>query len=126
MRERRNVVPRGTPHERGAEAILAELALDEVEYGAGAGLVRLREVEIEAREEAGAGEVDQIAATLLDRSEGALRPWPYSKLATGKSIDRLLGSFEFATTLAADGSLTPTSITLLEATLKAGQSPEGT
>ena len=126
MRERRNVAPRTTRRWRGSEAILAELALDEVEYGTGAGLVRLREVEIEARGEAGAGEVDQIAAALLDRSKGALRPWPYSKLATGKVIERLLGSPELAATLSADGSLTPPSIALLEAALKAGRPPEGT
>jgi inorganic triphosphatase YgiF len=122
MRQRRNVIPRPIPSGRGPDAILAELALDDVEYGEGGAAVRLREVEIEARGEAGAGEVHDIARSLLERSEGALRPWPYSKLATGRAIEALRSSRDFAATLAPDASLTPDSLMLLERTLASDQS----
>jgi hypothetical protein len=121
MRQRRNVIPRPIPSGRGPDAVLAELALDDVEYGESGVAVRLREVEIEARGEAGAGEVHDIARSLLDRSEGALRSWPYSKLATGRAIDALRSSPDFAATLAPDASLTPDSLVLLERTLASDQ-----
>jgi inorganic triphosphatase YgiF len=107
-----------------AGGIVAELALDDVEYPATGSVVRLREVEIEARGKAGAGEVHDIARRLLERSDGVLRPWPYSKLATGKAIDALVLSPHFLRTLAADASLTPASLAMLERDLATNSSPE--
>lgn len=103
---------------RGRAAI-AELALDDVEYPATGGVVRLREVEIEARGAAGAAEVHDVARLLLERSRGALLAWPYSKLATGRAIDSLMRTSAFVTTLAGDASLTRKSLEMLEPELDA-------
>jgi inorganic triphosphatase YgiF len=66
-------------------ADLAELDLDSVEYVFTDGRARLYEVEIEARK-AGA-DLDVIVDALLG-AFSELVPWPYSKLATGKAIER--------------------------------------
>lgn len=64
---------------------LAELDLDSVEYVFGDGRARLHEVEIEARKTG--ADLDAIVNALRGRFS-ELVPWPYSKLATGKAIER--------------------------------------
>jgi len=70
---------------------LAELALDRVTYRFGDREARLFEVEIEALRKDGGAAVKAVRRALLERFGDALRPWDYSKLATGRALARRNG-----------------------------------
>lgn len=75
VRERRALSSRGR--------VVAELALDEVNYRLGARGVRLHEVEVELED------LDAELDPLVLELQGAapeLREWPYNKLATGAAL----------------------------------------
>jgi len=75
---------------RAAEGtVLAELAVDAVTFRVSGGSVRLHEVEIELRESGRAMVLQELAAALTVRWP-ELKPWPYSKVATGLAIEALL------------------------------------
>ncbi|GIW40930.1 MAG: hypothetical protein KatS3mg076_1507 [Candidatus Binatia bacterium] len=68
---------------------VAEFDLDEVEYRLRSGSVVHREIEVEKKAEPDV--LGEFRAWLLARYGNALRPWPYSKLATGFALERLEG-----------------------------------
>lgn len=84
-RRLRNVARANDP----ARAVLAELALDTVSFRFSKRRVRFAEVEIELKSRADSTVISAIAALLLDRYAGQLRPWPYGKFATGCLFERL-------------------------------------
>ena len=71
----------------------AELALDAVRFRVAEREVVHREVELEVFEPGGQGAelVRRAAVELRDRFGPALRPWDYSKLATGRALEALFG-----------------------------------
>lgn len=71
----------------GSDGDAAEIAADAVAYRApGGGRVVHREVEVEAAPGAPAELPGRVAAELRERLGGRLRPWPHSKLATGRAL----------------------------------------
>ncbi len=112
-RQPRNVArmddPRGTP--------LAELAVDAVTYHFGAKVVRLYDVEIEAKSADGPPAVRAIAERLVSQYAPALQPWPYGKLVTGDVIDRLLRESALDGLLGPDNTLTPAAVERIEGVL---------
>lgn len=76
------------------DTLLAELALDRVTYQFGQRQILHHEIEVEAR----GGNVDavrKIVESLKSLDDMKLRPWAYSKLATGKAIEELISSQAF-------------------------------
>jgi hypothetical protein len=69
---------------------LAELVIDSVAYRAGEGEVYHHEVEIEEKGKAGSEVLEKITVRLLDSFGQVLKPWPHSKLATGRAIQQLV------------------------------------
>jgi inorganic triphosphatase YgiF len=96
----RGVVARG----EGTEPV-AELAIDAVTYRFREGQVRLHEVEVEAKGKGDASTVERITAGLLKAFPAQLQPWAYSKLATGKAIEKLLADGRLAGLLGRDNVL---------------------
>lgn len=84
-------------------APVAELALDHVIFEVGELRIHHHEVEIEALQDTTAHEVDRIASALLQESEGALEPWPWSKTAVGRALEILSERGELARILGAVG-----------------------
>ena len=83
--------------------VLAEFALDRVQFEFGGVRVRHFEVEIEAKVAVqGAKAAKAIAAELVSRHPDKLIPWPYGKLPTGMAIEALISQKK----LAAEGALT--------------------
>jgi hypothetical protein len=74
---------------RGQAGPIGELAIDEVEYEVGGQLVRIHEIELEARSEAGEAMVGALAGALVEAFSPRLRRWPHSKLATGRALEQL-------------------------------------
>lgn len=88
-----------------AGPVLAEVALDRVQFEIDGRAVRHYEIEIEAKRTGrGTRAVREIAAELLSRYP-ELADWPYGKLPTGKTIERLLAAGELEE-LGPDGTLT--------------------
>jgi inorganic triphosphatase YgiF len=84
---RRRTVRARSRWELGGQA-LAELDLDTVEFAVGAHTVRHREVELELLP-GGDPEAFRALADALGRSEqAALEPWPFSKTALGRLLER--------------------------------------
>lgn len=84
-REVRNIV-------KGEEkaSVLAELAIDYVVYHFGSQDVRHYEVEIEAKRASGSTLIGTVIQSLTATHGPVLRRWNYSKLATGKAIQKML------------------------------------
>ncbi len=80
-------------HIRSAEkeCLLAELALDHVIYHIGSRALLHHEVEIESKAKEGHSVIQFLMQYLLRLFPAELRKWPYSKLATGRAIEILLG-----------------------------------
>jgi inorganic triphosphatase YgiF len=68
---------------------LAELCLDSVSYTAGEYTIDHREVEIEARGQTSAQELLTLAGDFEERFPGELLPWPWSKTAVGRGLERM-------------------------------------
>lgn len=101
--------PRGTA--------LAELAVDAVTYHFETKIVRMYEIEIEAKSAGGASAVRAIMDRLGAQFAPTLQPWPYGKLATGQTIERLLREGAFDGLLGADQTLSPAALERIEAVL---------
>lgn len=99
----RDVVPSG---ESGARMV-AELVVDSVEYVAEGRRAWHHEVEVEAEPSGDPGLLEELADALLADFPDALRPWPYSKQATGKAVEALLGGGEVEGLLGPEGDLAP-------------------
>ena len=84
----RDVLARG----REAAGPVAELTVDDVGYQLPTGSARLLEVEVEAKGQGGLETVQVLLAALAEGFPGALRPWPYGKLATGRAVEQLLAA----------------------------------
>jgi inorganic triphosphatase YgiF len=94
----------------------AELAIDRVKYRFQRGSVCLHEVEVEAKHEGSEETVERVIRSLL-KENPSLRPWPYSKLATGIAIEALLaGSLEGV--LTESDTLTAEGLRWIEAFLR--------
>jgi CYTH domain len=74
----------------GGGGRLAELVLDTVTYELGEQVVRLYEIEIEAKARRGAEAVAVATAALVERYWPGLRPWPHGKLPTGRKAAELI------------------------------------
>lgn len=75
---------------------IAELTLDLVTYRAGKITVAHREIEIEARGKTSPEELLTLADDFEDRFPGCLMPWPWSKTAVGRGLERLHARDELA------------------------------
>ncbi len=73
----------------GLNTPVAELAVDAVEFCLSGGSVRHYEVEVELEEAGEATVIGEVVAELTSRWP-ELRPWPYSKVATGSAVEALL------------------------------------
>lgn len=88
------------------ETQVAELVVDEVRYRIDDRTIVHREVEVEAGQgaDAPATLVGRAARELAERFGSSLRPWDRPKLATGRALERLIGSGA-GDLVAADGEL---------------------
>jgi len=87
--------------------VLAELALDRVQFRLDGPGVRHYEVEVEAKRTGrGTEAVRVVAAGLRARYPDQLEEWPYGKLPTGRAIEDLL-SKDGLNGLGPNGALTP-------------------
>jgi inorganic triphosphatase YgiF len=86
LRQTRDVT--GKPH----GSVLAEIAVDFVQYLMAGRRVCFHEVEIEARGENENGQTAMKAVSdeLMKKFSFSLSPWPYSKLITGNAIEHIL------------------------------------
>ena len=102
-------------HGGGGEAPLGELVLDRVDYRVGGRRLRHWEIEIESRSPA----LDLAACihVLREHDPRALRPWDYSKVATGRALQKLCGSAPDPTWFAAPDRLSPAGYEALETIL---------
>lgn len=98
------------PAESGRKNPAAELALDRVTYRFGDREARLFEIEIEAKRRDGGAAVEAIQRALLERFEDELRPWSYSKLATGKAMERRAKAGRLSDWLGPDARLKPSAV----------------
>jgi inorganic triphosphatase YgiF len=96
----------------GRERRVAELSIDRVVYGGGL-RVRLREVEIEAKDSGTARDIGAIARILMRASRGELRSWDHSKLAVGMAFERLRDRGKLENALTANRDLKPSAVPLL-------------
>jgi hypothetical protein len=67
-----------------------EMAVDAVTYRFDAGRIRHYEVELESKSEVGPGAIRGVMRHLQSAFGDELKIWPYSKLATGAALERLL------------------------------------
>jgi len=72
---------------RRGSARVAEMAIDRVTYEIAGALVRIDEVEIEAKDRGTASDLQRLTRELLARFKDDLRPWQASKLAIGKALE---------------------------------------
>ena len=101
--------PRGTT--------VAELAVDALAYHFETKIVRMYEVEIEAKTAGGGSAVRAITERLVAQFAPTLWPWPYGKLTTGDVIDRLLREGALEGLLGSDNTLSPAAVERIEAVL---------
>lgn len=85
VRQLRHVVDPGEED----SPLLAEFALDCVTYHFENLAVHHREIEIEAKADGNEIILKAIVDDLLESFPGKLRPWIYSKLATGKAVEQM-------------------------------------
>jgi hypothetical protein len=101
---------------------IAELALDSVRYTFDGTAVVLHEIEVEVRGWASVATARAIGDRLRDAASGAmLRPWPWSKLHTGRVIEQLIRDRVLAA--GPDGELGPAALDLLERALATAAAP---
>jgi len=115
-RDIRNIVFAG--REKGT--VLAELAIDSVAYNFGDRKIRHHEVEIEAKVEDGSAVLEKATKGLIEMYGVALRPWKYSKLATGKAIEKLLGEGALEELLDINNNLKPVAYDKIDGLLRRG------
>jgi inorganic triphosphatase YgiF len=111
-RVRREVI---TEAERGGS--LAEVAIDEVVFRLGSRTVGHYEAEIELEEAGDDTTVGSVRAELQKQWDD-LRPWPYSKYATGRAIATLLAQLDVAEVMGPGGVLAPRSYNAIEELLR--------
>jgi hypothetical protein len=92
---------------------VAELTVDDVGYRLPAGTARLLEVEVEAKGAGGLETVQALLEALAAGFPGELRPWPYGKLATGRTVEQLLASGRLDGLLGPDDRIRPAAHELL-------------
>jgi hypothetical protein len=105
----RDVLERGRPD----AGPVAELTVDDVGYRLPAGTARLLEVEVEAKGAGGLETVQALLEALAAGFPGELRPWPYGKLATGRTVEQLLASGRLDGLLGPDDRIRPAAHELL-------------
>lgn len=103
---------------RESNLILAELAVDSVIYHFINQKVRHYEVEIEEKTENGSAVLRMVSQNLVRMFTPVLRKWVYSKLATGKIIEKLLRDGSLKGLLDMDNNLKPAAYTKIEDCLK--------
>jgi hypothetical protein len=96
---------------------LAELAVDAVTYRLRGGDVGMCQVEIESKAEDGPRAAAVVAQGLMARFGRALRPWPHSKLVTGRAIEAMRERGGSPGLLLADQMISPAGVDLLAAWL---------
>ncbi|MEJ2186233.1 MAG: CYTH domain-containing protein [Gemmatimonadota bacterium] len=106
--------PRRVTRVGGSGDVLAELAIDAVEYELPRRNARLFEVEVETTRLAGSLVLAELASALLTRWPDQLRRWPHSKLATGFALDALAAPSSLGTLTDRDGVLKPAAWERLE------------
>lgn len=85
-RRRADVLPPGADGEGGEDPV-AELCVDVVRFRGASGRTLVhREVEVEAAPASPPDLPGRIAGELREAFAGELRPWPHSKLATGRAL----------------------------------------
>jgi hypothetical protein len=100
--------------------VLAELAIDSVAYHFGDRKIRHHEVEIEAKAEGGSEAIERVTKGLMGMYEATLRPWKYSKLATGKAIEKLLKEGALKEFLDNNNNLKPSAYDRIDDLLRRG------
>lgn len=106
--------PRQVSRVGGSGDVLAELAIDAVEYQFPRRNVRLFEVEVETARMAGSLVLAELASALLSRWPDQLRRWSHSKLATGFALAALAAPGSLGTITDRDGVLKPEAWERLE------------
>jgi len=96
------------------------LAIDSVAYSFGGQKIRHHEVEIEAKVEDGSEAIERVTKGLMEMYEATLRPWKYSKLATGKAIEKLLGEGALEELLDINNNLKPSAYGKIDRFFKGG------
>jgi hypothetical protein len=94
-----------------------EMAVDVVEYGFAVGRIRHYEVELESKSTIGPETIREVMRHLQAAFGGELRIWPYSKLATGAALERLLEDRSIL--VSGNASLRPSDYDKIEALLNA-------
>jgi hypothetical protein len=97
---------------------VVEMAVDAVDYRFAAGRIRHYEVELEAKSEVGPEAIRDVMRSLQATFGNSLKLWPYSKLATGAALERLLGDRSIV--VSGNASLSPSDYVKIEALLRAG------
>ena len=116
-------IPRAVVEREHRDAgAVAELAIDDVAFGTPAGMVRLLEVEVEAKGPGSMTTVEALLAALAEAFPGELRPWPYGKLVSGRTAGQLLADGRLQGLLDPAGRLLPAATDLLEEILSANSS----
>lgn len=108
---------RDVRRDSGRGEIVAELALDRVIFRMGKD-VRLDEVEVEAKGRGTTEDVEMITRELMRRFPREVCPWNFSKLATGKALERLLRRGALASGLTGRHRLKPSAMSLMLAELR--------
>jgi hypothetical protein len=93
---------------------LAEMDIDAIRYEIGARVIACYEVEIESGATEAQTNIGYCTSRLLSLFGEVLRPWPYGKLLTGKSIAQLLENGELEPALEADGTVGPAACDVIE------------
>jgi inorganic triphosphatase YgiF len=97
-----------------ARTAVAELALDRVQFHVGQARVRHYEAELESKQpRSGPKAVRELVPALLRRYPDTLRPWTYSKLATGNAIAELMAKRRLDDVVSPDGTLAPQAYGLI-------------
>jgi inorganic triphosphatase YgiF len=94
-----------------------EMAVDAVEYRFKIGKIRHYEVELESKSEIGPEAIRDVIRTLQATFGDELRIWPFSKLATGWALERLLQ--DQLIVISGNASLRPSDYDKIEALLSA-------
>ncbi|HMK35362.1 MAG TPA: CYTH domain-containing protein [Desulfomonilaceae bacterium] len=98
--------------------LLAEMALDAVTYHLRDQDLFHDEIEIEAKSPADPAVLKTVVSYLLQRFGPRLRRWNHGKLATGKTLEELIGRYPAAPLLTATGHATPALYDKLEECMK--------
>lgn len=94
-----------------------EMAVDVVAYRFEAGRIRHYEVELESKSEIGPGAIRDVMRHLQAAFGDELKVWPFSKLATGAALERLLRDRSIVVN--ENASLHPSDYDKIEALLSA-------